>query len=257
MSHKKNNFEVDEDNFFDGANSMEMLKGFVGSIFCAMLMMLDGCSYSDVMRIPDQLYFPLRVRNYQIYQVNETDIQHSSCNDNSLPSKSYQLKVLIYDSLKNAEGSYTYNIHRYTLPDSTQAWADLDTWSARVTTNQVIVNEGNTSYVKLIFPLTNNSKWNGNQYNNLVEEDYVLKNFNQAYQLSNGKKYTTSLTVEQSDNQDFFVFQDKRLEVYAASVGLIYKETTQLTYFQDPCYGQQKVKTGIIYAQTLKTYGRE
>ena len=179
------------------------MKGLRCGVFCTVMLILDGCSYSDAVRIPDQLYFPLRVRNYQIYQVNETDIQHSSCNDNSLPSKSYQLKVLIYDSLKNAEGSYTYNIHRYTRPDSTQAWADLDTWSARVTTNQVIVNEGNTSYVKLIFPLTNNSKWNGNQYNNLVEEDYVLKNFNQAYQLSNGKKYTTSLTVNRVTTRTF------------------------------------------------------
>ncbi len=90
-----------------------------------------------------------------------------------------------------------------------------------------------------------------------MEEEYVLKNYHQSYQLSNGKKYTATLTVEQSDNQDFFVYQDKRLEVYAISVGLIYKETTQLTYFQDPCYGQQKVKTGIVYSQTLKNYGRE
>lgn len=236
---------------------MEMLRGLTGGVLCLLWIMLDGCSYSDAVRIPDQLYFPLRVGNYQIYRVDETDIQHSSCNDTNLPSKSYELKVLIYDSLKNAEGGYSYLIHRYTRPDSTQTWSDLDTWSARVTANQVIVNEGNTSYAKLIFPLVNNSKWNGNQYNNLAEEEYILKNFNQSYQLSNGKKYTTTLTVEQSDNQDFFVYQDKRLEVYAVSVGLIYKETTQLTYFQEPCYGQQKVKTGIVYFQTLKNYGRE
>jgi hypothetical protein len=179
------------------------------------------------------------------------------CSETNVPLKNYELKVLIYDSSKNVEGTYTYYIHRYTRADSTQAWTDLDSWSARVTTNQVIVNEGNTPYVKLNFPLVSNSKWNGNAYNNLGEEDYNLQNFQRSYQLGNGKKYPTTLIVVQSDNQDFFVYQDKRIEVYAASVGLIYKETTQLTYFQDPCYGQQKVKTGIIYTQMLKTTGHE
>ncbi|MBI1767970.1 MAG: hypothetical protein HYR67_06325 [Bacteroidetes bacterium] len=234
-----------------------MLKGLKCSIFFAIGIMLDGCSYSDTMRIPGQLYFPLRVGNYQIYQVSETNILHLSCNDTDLPPERYELKVLIYDSSKNAEGGYAYFMHRYTRPDSTQVWSEFDTWSARATTNQVIVNEGNTSYVKLFFPFVNNSKWNGNQYNNLAKEDYVLKNYGQSYQLSNEKKYSTTLTVEQSDNQDFFVYQDKRVEVYAVSIGLIYKETTQLTYFQNPCYGQQKVKTGIIYTQMLKSYGRE
>jgi len=244
---------------------MGMLRGLTGSVLCLLWIIVDGCSYSNAVRIPDQLYFPLRVGNYQVYQVDETDFQHSSCNDTNLSPKSYELKVLIYDSLKNAEGSYTYNIHRYTRPDSTQTWSDLDTWSARVTTNQVIVNEGNTSYVKLIFPLVNNSKWNGNQFNNLAEEDYILKNFNQSYQLSNGKKYATTLTVEESNIPDFFVKYDKRIEVYAPSVGLIYKETTQLSYFTNQCttpsmtccYGHQEVASGIIYSQTLSSYGRE
>ena len=154
-------------------------------------------------------------------------------------------------------GGYSYNIHRYTRPDDTQAWTDLDTWSARVTNNQVIVNEGNTSFLKFSFPLNATSKWNGNQYNNLPREDYSIHNLGMSYQLENGNKYSPTLTVLQSDNQDFFVYQDKRIEVYAATIGLIYKETTQLTYFQEPCYGSQTVKTGITYTQELKSYGRE
>ena len=234
-----------------------MLKGHWCFLFSAMLILLDGCSYSDAISVSGQSYFPLRVGNYQIYQVSETNIQHTFCTDTSQPTNTYQLKVLTFDSVKNAEGGYTFLIHRYTRVDSTQSWVDLDTWSARVTSNQVIVNEGNTSYVKLIFPLVNNSKWNGNLFNNLGEEDYHFTNFNQPYQITNGKRYATTLTVVQSDNEDFFVFNDKRIEVYAPSVGLIYKETTQLTYFQDPCYGQQKVKSGIIYSQALKSSGHE
>ena len=232
---------------------------WLGSLFFGVLLIvIDGCSGSDVVRISDLSYFPLRVGNYQIYQVIETNIQHNSCSDTSQPTaKTYDLKVKTYDSAKNSEGGYTYLIHRYTRNDSTQAWADLDTWSARITGNQVIVSEGNTSYVKLFFPLTESGKWNANLYNSLGADYDTLRNFGKPYQLSNGKQYSTTLTVKQADNHDFFVFQDKRLEVYAPSVGLIYKEKTQLTYLQGTCYGQQIVGSGIIYFQTLKSTGHE
>lgn len=255
MSYKKNNFEVDG-LIFDRFNWKEMLRGLVSVFLCAAIVVMDGCSNSDHVHISDRSYFPLRVGNYLIYQVSETNIKHINCSDTDVSPQVYELKVSIYDSIKNAEG-YTYNIHRYTRPDDTQAWTDLDTWSARATNNQLIVNEGNVSYVKFLFPLMKNSKWNGNLYNNLSEEDYTLQDYGNSYQLGNGEKYPATFTVVQSDNKDFFVYQDKRIEVYAATIGLIYKEITQLTYFQDPCYGQQKIKTGIIFTQELKSYGRE
>jgi len=235
-----------------------MLKGSVSLCFCLMLMLMDGCTDHDVARISDVSYFPLRVGNYQIYQISETNIQHTSCNDASQPPENvYELKVLTSDSVKNPEGGYTYLIHRYTRSDDTQPWTDLDTWSARINGSQVIVNEGNTSYVKLFFPLVENGKWNANLYNNLGAEYDTLRNIGKPYQFSTGEKYATTLTVKQADNRDFFVYQDKRLEVYASSIGLIYLEKTQLTYLQGACYGQQKVATGIIYSQTLKSTGHE
>ncbi|HTH55691.1 MAG TPA: hypothetical protein VL728_06565 [Cyclobacteriaceae bacterium] len=242
--------------FFYRMNSMRMMK-WTGSLFFCVMLILDGCSSPESVRISDLSYFPLRVGNYQIYQVSETNIQHASCDDTSQPTKAYELKVSTDDSVKNSEGGYTYLIHRYTRNDSTQSWTDLDTWSARLTANQAIVNEGNTSYVRLQFPLTNNGKWNANLYNNSTPEYDTLRNLGKAYQLSNSKKYSTTLTVIQADNRDFFVFQDKRFEVYAPSVGLIYKEVTQLTYLQGSCYGQQKVGTGLIYSQTLKSTGHD
>jgi len=237
-------------------NFFEMEKT-VRNVFYFLILILSGCSGTDSVKISDQSYFPLRVGNYQIYQVSETVINNSICTDPVPPAKNYQLKSLIYDSLKNAEGGYTYNIHRYTRSDPTKAWTDLDTWSARVNSNQLIVNESNTPYLKLVFPFTSKSKWNGNQYNSQEEEDYTLTNLGQSYQLSNGEKYTGTQTVVQNDLEDFYVKYDKRIEVYAPSVGLIYKETTQLTYLQDSCYGQQKVKLGLIYTQTLISSGHE
>lgn len=250
------------DYFFFGCQTM--VRRWKCLLISATFILTDSCSPPDRIRISDLSYFPLRVGNFQIYQVSETDFQNTSCSDTSEPpTKIYELKVVTYDSTKNAEDGYTYLIHRYTRSDSTQRWEDLDTWSARVTSNRVIVNEGNTPYVKMVFPLVDNSAWNGNLYNNLKDPSnldygiYHVKNLGRSYQLSGGKKYSNTLTVIQADNRDFVVTQDKGFEVYAPSVGLIYREITHLEYLQPFCPGRQTVASGIIYFQTLKSTGRE
>src|SRR5579859_4226818 len=103
------------------------MKGRERSIIYFFALAFIGCS-SDKVTISDQSYFPLRVGNYQIYQVNETDILQLTCGTGGQTIKNYQLKTLVIDSAKNTEGDYTYTIHRYTRPDETQPWTDLDTW---------------------------------------------------------------------------------------------------------------------------------
>ncbi len=228
------------------------------TVFYFFILAAAGCSNSDSLKIPDAFYFPLRTGNFQIYQVSETDILQLTCGDGGQTVKNYQLKVLMIDSIKNSDGSYSYTIHRFTRPDSTQAWKDLDTWSARKNASELIVNEGNTPFVRFVFPITNNGKWNGNKYNDLGTEDYTSSANGKPYTLNTGKKFANTFTVTQSDNHDLFVYQDKRMEVYAVSVGLVYKSIVQLHYFTDSqCYGQQKVKSGILYEQTLISDGHE
>jgi hypothetical protein len=228
-------------------------------IFCFVIMAVSGCTSSDVVRISDQSYFPLRTGNYQIYQVSETDILQTTCGTGGKTLSNYQLKVIVTDSAKNQSGGLTYTLHRFTRPDSTQAWAPLDTWTAAVNSNQVIVNESNIIYVPFVFPLANNTTWDGNLYNDLKEVDsiYTMTRLGQPYTLSSGKKFQNTFTVVQSNNMDSIVYLDNRLEVYAPSVGLIYKSTIQLNWFTDPACGLYEVKSGIIYYQSLLSYGHQ
>lgn len=233
-----------------------MRKDVVVYWFSALLI---GCSSSDAPQISDQSYFPLRVGNFWIYQVNENDILRLTCNGNGETLSNYQLKELISDSVKNAEGGYTYTIHRYTRPDSTKPWMDLDTWTTRVNNSQVIINESNIPYVKFIFPLVERTVWNINFYNNMEASYDTLKNLRQSYTLASGKKIQNTFTARR-DNGEFIISHEKEVEVYAASIGLIYKESEELNYFNntsDPCYAQQVVKNGNIYVQSLISYGRQ
>ena len=221
--------------------------------------LLIGCSSSDSPQISDQSYFPLRVGNFWIYQINETDILRLTCNGNGVTLKNYQSKELISDSSKNTEGSYTYTIHRYTRPDTTQPWVDLDTWTARTNSNQVIVNEGNIPYVKFIYPLVEKTVWNINSYNNIGISYDTLRNLRQPFTLATGEKFQNTFSAR-SDNGEFIIYHDKHMEVYASSIGLVYKESEQLHYFNstnDPCYGQRVAKNGSIYIQSLISYGHQ
>lgn len=233
---------------------MRMMKSLFSFI---ILLAFFGCSTSSELKLTIQSFYPLRVGNYQIYNVSETTILHLTCNETGQTISTYQLKVVVNDSLKNIEGGYTYSLHRYSRIDSTQAWAIADTWTSRINNNQLVNNESNINYVKFIYPLTSTSTWNGNLYNDIGEEDYTVKALAQPYTALSGKQFSNTFTVVQKDDQNL-VNQDTRIEVYGQSVGVIYKSTTQLVYFTDAaCFGQKVVKNGIIYTQSLISYGHQ
>jgi hypothetical protein len=186
-------------------------------------------------------------------------ITRLSCDDDGQTVKNYQLKELVTDSAKNAEAGFTYTIHRYTRADSTQMWVDLDTWTARTNSNQVVVAESNTPYLKFIFPLVEKSVWNVNAYNNLGKDYDTLRNLHQPFVLDNGNKVQNTFSA-QRDSVDRILYYYSRKEVYASSVGLIYSENTQLEYFNNTdfsCFGHQVAKSGSIYLQSLISYGHQ
>lgn len=197
-------------------------------------------------------YLPVAVGTYQIYAVDET--QYSSVA--GVTELHYQLMTEVVDSFPTDDGEYTYVIYRRTRNAETDAWTYLDTWSLRVTDAEAVVNEENIPYVKLTFPAGSGRTWNGNKFNTGAEDRYDMASVGQAYTVGD-QRFDQTLVVEQEDNQDLIVFQDKRTEVFAKGVGLIYKETTQLNYCDKPeCLGQQQIESGVIWKQSIILYGR-
>jgi hypothetical protein len=220
--------------------------------FLMLLLLASACGKDEYK--PGDIgldYFPLRKGNYQIFNVSE--VIYSEVKDPE--NRNYQLKVEIVDSFPNTEGIYTYVLSRTRRDNASQAWQDVDTWSARGNDRELVVNEGNTAFVKITFPVGKGNEWNGNKLNNGVEDDYEMETVDEPAQIA-GTTFEKTLRVVQENNEDLIVFQDKREEVYARGIGLVYKETVQLSYCTDPnCIGQQKIKSGIIYKQEINEYG--
>ena len=172
--------------------------------------------------------------------------------------------MAVVDSFENEAGNLTYVVHRSTRNEGETAWTYRDTWSASVTGKELVVQEGNIPFVKIRFPAVQGQQWDGNRYNNLVnastskqEDLYAIKSTGTDLAIEE-HVFGDYITIEQEDNQEFIVFFDKRLETYARGVGLVYREITQLHYCtQTGCLGQEIVQDGVIYKQTIMSYGRE
>jgi hypothetical protein len=66
------------------------------------------------------------------------------------------------------------------------------------------------------------------------------------------------LRVKHQDNPDVIVMTDIRNEIYAANIGLIYKESIILYYCtENNCLGDTIIERGSRYSQELIGYGKD
>ncbi|MFM8849238.1 MAG: hypothetical protein ACKOE5_02430 [Cytophagales bacterium] len=235
-------------------------------LFVPLCTLLSSCG-TDQLRPSNDLYFPLTVGVYWIYDVEETNILRLACNDNGESVARYELKVEVTDSFPNSEleGGYTYVLSRAKRVNVNQPWQPVATWTSKRIASQVVNNEGNVSYLKLMLPVYENQVWNGNLFNNepqlngKVEDEYKATQVGRPYTLGSGQSFENTVTVVQNEEQKNILYRDSRAEVYAWKVGLVYKESYLLKYFADsqlPCYAQNRTQQGIIWKQSLKEVGK-
>lgn len=218
-----------------------------------LLFLVSGCSSEEP--TPDQTgtdFFPLKVGWYQTYFVKEKRYAVAS----DPVESSYFLKVTITDSIRDTPDGIVWVMERRRRESPESSWESLDTWSARRDGNSVVVSEGNTPFVKLQFPLVQGQKWNGNAFNTLGEDEYILREVRRPLEL-NGTRFENTVTAEAEFNLDPIVFRDERKEIYAKDVGLVYREIVQHNYCTtDACLGHQKIDEGFEMYMTITEYGR-
>jgi hypothetical protein len=230
------------------------VKHFLKYLIAFVAIATVSCDSSDEISSLDtgKDYFPLRTGSFQIYNI--TEIKYTLGVPETLR---YELKTMVTDSFPNAEGNYNYVIHRSKRNEGGTAFSPLDTWSARMDNREVVMNEENISFLKIKLPVNKNDEWNGNLYNNKVEDTYLLEDVKTSF-TTHGETYQDCIVINQNDNQDFVVTLDQRKEIYARNVGLVSKEIKILNYCSvGPCLGQQQVESGMIYSQTIKSHGVE
>lgn len=227
------------------------------------VLVLTGCQPGDVVpKKSDAAFYPLQKGHFWTYNVVETTISQVDGQTNQL----YQLKVLVTDSITSVTPvAYVLSLYR---KSGAGDWQPTGTWTARKEAFSVIVQEGNTPYIKLALPLNEGKYWDGNALNNNGGTDacadgtnhcdnYVSTQVGKPYD-GDGFSLSDAVIIQENNDDDPIVGKDIRTSVYGRSVGLVYREITSLSYCTvGSCIGQKIVENGYIYTQTMTSYGRE
>jgi len=216
-------------------------------------------------------YFPLEIGKYIEYDVDSILYDVTAGNNTTVRNNSIQVREEVTDSFPDNEGRIVYRIERFERNDDTEEWRVKDVWTAAITDRQVERIEENLRFIKLVFPVSDNTNpWNGNKYidENLIisvegESIFIFKNW--LYQYGkigipievNGLNFDDVVEVYQAADSNFI---EMRLsyEQYAKGVGLIKREQHILdTQCIEDCIGdswEEKAEKGFIVRQTIRDY---
>lgn len=228
-----------------------------------LFFLLFGCQSRDILpKRTGEEYVPIRVGAYWEYAVAETTISPVGGQVNVFS----ELRFDVVDSLINA-GELTYILQQKTRLTGATDWTVGETWSVRISEFQLVQQEGNVPYVKMLFPLSEGKSWNGNALNNLGGTDacadgtfacdnYIVTDLNKPFEIPGTLSYDDSVTILENNEDDPIVMKDVRKSVYARDIGVVYREETHLEYCTvGTCIGEQVVENGRIYKQTLTAHG--
>jgi hypothetical protein len=195
-------------------------------------------------------YFPTETGKYIIYDVDS--IYHSETdnnNDDSVFSYHFQIKDRIDTSFVDLEGRVNQVRLRYHRDNDTLPWQLTEVWTQYLSATSAYLTEDNIKYHKLSFPINSTISWNGNDSNTEEEEIYYYDYYHESDVL-NGLSFDSTLSVIQIDENNF-VETIYGNEIYAAGVGMIYKERNDL----GKTNGQ--VVKGLEYKMVVVEYGVE
>ena len=198
-------------------------------------------------------FFPKEVGRFVEYDVNEEEVTLGR----PATIRHYQLKEVISEQYIDPTGQVAYRIARFRRNLDGQRWQPDSTITLRLKLDYAVRNENGRDFVKMVFPPAEKMAWNGNIYNSLGEDNYELKNVNKPYKAGETTFDHTATIVQQNDST--LVNQDTRVEVYAAGIGLIYRERINVQFCSSTpaCVGKAQVDFGTRQYVRFKNAGKE
>lgn len=223
----------------------------------AFSILISSCKKDVILVAADQSsrYFPLQVGRSIVYDVDSIHF-----NDVTMTSDTthFQLKEEIGSSFADSTGGTTFIIKRYRRASDTLNWYETEEWNATVNKSRAEKTENNLRFVKMIFPVANDVKWNGNQYIDTSNGLAMYAGWEYRYsevntgKIMNGLAYDSTATVTELDNENL-IEKDFEQEVYAKNYGLIYRIQQHVSK-QDVTTPWTNPEKGTIVIMTAKEF---
>ena len=223
-------------------------------IFLFTLIIIIGLAFSctKVDKTPHPVpmyydYYPLNENLVRYYEVDSTGWFNSKSHAH------YFMKVQFSRKITDASGNNQYIYTRFRRLDSNSNWKIIDEVAMYMNNNQAMYQEGNISYVKLIFPVTTNGNptWDANKYNLTDSTHYYNAKYTGVHvpYSINGLSFDSTANVEYENNTDI-ISTNKYTERYATNVGLINASRTELEV--QPGNNPPATNDTAGYAYTIK-----
>lgn len=224
--------------------------------------MLFSCSKQT---IPDsdvdlgKEYFPLKVGHFVEYAVDSIKYNDFT---KKIDTFSYELRDEITSEFNDDEGRVSYWVSQYKRKNQNEEWQNNMTYYITPTPFNLEIVENNIRFVKLVFPVKTNTKWNGNVY--VATQTLELSwYYNWEYSYSNiNEPYSTGYvdfpyTVTVNEANDYAGDSTNNLystrtfsrERYAKNVGMISREIVNWVYQENI-----KFRKGFILVYRAKNY---
>lgn len=236
---------------------------FIKKIFFIFLVLLSFCKKDKTIQPSINYgynYSPCIIGSYIIYQVDSIAQDDIS---NKRDTTRYLVKEYFASEFTDLSGRPAFHIERYfkhykkNVPYDQMPWSASHVWYANLTTPGYEVVEENIRYIKLVFPVKEKIKWNGNLYNTLGVKEYKLDSVDVPLRI--GKlAFDSVVVVKHFEDRNFIRYQLEK-EKYARNLGLIYKQRDSISMSPHDAgdFPPYKDTVGYFFTQKIISYGME
>lgn len=173
-------------------------------------------------------YFPMSDSSTWIYQVDAITYNSFQAPGTAPDTSIYWVKESIIEDLSDAIDPLKKRIERHISYDSGKNWKFDRNLIVIRNSSQALRNDNNITEIKLSFPITELKTWNGNQYNNLGEKNFLYDWVFLPYNTMGSNKDSSIKVLQRNVKNQ--IRDNVEFEVYLPNTGLVYKEIVDLSY---------------------------
>jgi len=211
----------------------------------AILLFLFSCKKKnpqDFTALQGENYYPLEVGKYIVYEVDTItwfEQTGTTCIFSSDTSHSY-LKEEIVGTYFDNTGTESYILERFTRYHESEPWEIQDVWNITKHQSRVERVEENFRFIKMIFPVAEGSRWDGNAFidtdtslsfaGNLLElyrywnPNYRYLEVDESQQIGAITLDSVATVVQSNTELTNNIRYRYSIEKYARNIGLVFKE---------------------------------
>lgn len=182
----------------------------------------------------DYAYFPLEL-NQPLFYDQDSIVVFNTTGGIVYDTSRSEVRETLVEMFTEADGTENYRGERWQRRNENSPWRFIQTYTVSRTDGAAFRTEDNLQFTKMVFPIRENRRWDGNAAFDTRREivvggefldvfngwDYRYLATDETYTTPSGRSFPNALTIEQADVIDNLIDQRIAYEVYAPGVGLV------------------------------------